>query len=140
MDAPGRAAVSAMRLDPARAHFVSTKHEVDYKATMRNEIRLRLSAVIAIVCAACTIARAQSFTGRAVDDSSSEPVASAELTIHKAGMRELAADLGTDRNGRFTGADLPAGGYTSDVLKPNFMTASFSLHLPRAPLQPTSIR
>jgi 5-hydroxyisourate hydrolase-like protein (transthyretin family) len=101
---------------------------------MSTGIRLHFSFAIAVAFAAA-IAHAQDFTGRIADDSSGEPVASAELKIHKAGMRELVADLDTDRNGRFTGAALPAGDYTIDVLKPNFMTATFPVHLPSAALQ-----
>ncbi len=101
---------------------------------MRKTNRIRFSAVLAVACASA-FAHAQGATGRVVDDSSGEPVASAELKIHKTGMRELVADLDTDRNGRFTGASLPAGDYTIDVLKPNFMTATFPLHLPSAALQ-----
>jgi hypothetical protein len=102
---------------------------------MRNQNRIRFSAMLSVACLAAALAQAQSFTGRVIEDSSGEPVASAELKIHKAGLRELIADLDTDRNGRFTGASLPAGDYTIDVLKPNFMTATFPLHLPSAALQ-----
>ena len=52
---------------------------------------------------------AQDFAGRVVGDSSGEPVASAELKIHKAGLRELVADLDTDRAGHFFGSGLAAG-------------------------------
>src|SRR5580704_7099167 len=102
---------------------------------MRKANRIHVSGMIAAACITCAIAQAQDFTGRVVEDSSGEPVASAELKIHKAGLRELVGDLDTDRNGRFTGANLPAGDYTIDVLKPNFMTATFPLHLPGAALQ-----
>ena len=74
---------------------------------MRKANRIHLSGMIAVACMASAIAHAQDFTGRVVEDSSGEPVASAELKIHKAGLRELVADLDTDRNGRFTGAGLP---------------------------------
>lgn len=102
---------------------------------MRKANRIRFRVMIAVASMAAAIAQAQDFTGRVVEDSSGEPVASAELKIHKTGMRELVADLDTDRNGRFTGTGLAAGDYTIDVLKPNFMTASFPLHLPSAALQ-----
>ena len=78
---------------------------------------------------------AEVFAGRVVEDSSGEPVASAELKIHKAGVRELVADLDTDRAGHFAGYDLPAGDYTIDVVKPNFITTTFPLHLPNTTLQ-----
>jgi 5-hydroxyisourate hydrolase-like protein (transthyretin family) len=105
---------------------------------MRKQNRCHFLSVATAVFAASLssqIAQAQDFTGRVLEDSSGEPVASAELKIHMAGMRELVADLDTDRGGRFTGSDLPPGDYTIDVLKPNFMTATFPLHIPSAPLQ-----
>src|SRR6185312_6387305 len=92
-------------------------------------------AIIAVLCLAAASAYAQNFTGRVLEDSTGEPLASAELKLHKAGLRELVADLDTDRNGRFSGAGLPAGDYTIDVLKPNFMTATFPFHLPGPALQ-----
>lgn len=78
---------------------------------------------------------AQDFTGRVVEDSTGEPIASAELKVHKSGMRELVADLDTDRTGHFTGSELPAGDYTIDVLKPNFLTTTFPIHLPAQSIQ-----
>jgi beta-lactamase regulating signal transducer with metallopeptidase domain len=77
----------------------------------------------------------QELTGRVVEDSSGGALASAELRFHAAGMRELAADLETDREGRFHAEGLPAGDYYVDVSKPNFVTTAFRLHFPgTAPL------
>lgn len=73
---------------------------------------------------------APEFEGRVVEDSSGNPLASAEVRFHKAGMRELAADLDTDRNGRAHADSLAAGDYAVEVLKPNFVTASLKVHLP----------
>jgi beta-lactamase regulating signal transducer with metallopeptidase domain len=73
---------------------------------------------------------ANDFEGRVVEDSSGNPVASAEVRFHKAGMRELAADLDSDRDGRVRASDLPAGDYTVDVSKPNYITASMKLKIP----------
>lgn len=89
----------------------------------------------ALVAAAVALAQAQDLAGRVIQDSSGEPLASAELKIHKAGLRELLADLDTDRNGHFACGDLPAGDYTIDVLKPNFITTTFPIHLPNTALQ-----
>jgi hypothetical protein len=86
------------------------------------------------------VAQAQDFAGRVVEDSSGEPVASAELKIHKAGLRELVADLETDRAGRFAGADLPPGEYTIDVVKPNFVTTTFPVHLPNTAVTIRTLR
>lgn len=80
-------------------------------------------------------AHAQDLAGRVVEDSSGEAVASAELKIHKAGMRELVADLETDRAGKFTGTELAAGDYTVDVSKPNFIPTAFPLHIPNRNVQ-----
>jgi len=78
--------------------------------------------------------------GRVVEDSSGNPLASAEIRFHRTGMRELAADLETDREGVFRSADLPAGDYTVDVSKPNFMTAAFPMHVPGRTLNVRLIR
>jgi hypothetical protein len=77
---------------------------------------------------------AQDLEGRVVEDSSGNPLASAELKFHKAGMRELAADLETDREGRFRAPGLPAGEYTVDAAKANYMATNFKLRIPAAPL------
>jgi len=79
-------------------------------------------------------AAAPEFEGRVVEDSSGNPVASAEVRFHKAGMRELAADLDTDRNGRALAPGLRAGEYAMEVVKPNFVTASLKVHVPVAGL------
>src|ERR1017187_5388922 len=77
---------------------------------------------------------AQDLEGRVVEDSSGNPLASAELKFHKAGMRELAADLETDRDGRFRAPGLAAGEYTVDAAKANYIAATFRLKIPAAPL------
>jgi hypothetical protein len=73
---------------------------------------------------------AQELEGTVVEDSSGGALASAELRFHGAGMRELAADLETDREGRFRAPGLPAGEYSVDVSKPNYITTSFRLRVP----------
>jgi hypothetical protein len=72
----------------------------------------------------------QELVGRVVEDSSGEALASAELRFHAAGMHELAADLETDREGRFRAPGLPPGNYSVDVSKPNYVTIAFQLHVP----------
>jgi len=69
-------------------------------------------------------------SGRVLEDSSGNPVPSAELRFRKAGMHELAADLETDRQGQFTAPGLPVGDYTVEAVKPNFVTTTFKLHVP----------
>jgi hypothetical protein len=73
---------------------------------------------------------AQEIDGRVLEDSSGEPLATAELRFHKAGMRELAADLETERGGRFHASGLPAGEYTVDVSKPNHVSTTLKLTVP----------
>src|ERR1019366_5832265 len=77
---------------------------------------------------------AQDLEGRVMEDSSGNPLASAELKFHKAGMRELAADLETDREGQSRAPGLPAGEYTVDPTKANYIAANFKLRIPAAPL------
>src|ERR1035438_8528595 len=91
-------------------------------------------AYTALVALAVPALCAQDFEGRVVEDSSGNPLASAELKFHKAGMRELAADLETDREGRFRAAGLPAGEYAVDAAKANYIAANFKLTIPAAPL------
>jgi beta-lactamase regulating signal transducer with metallopeptidase domain len=74
--------------------------------------------------------QAKELEGTVVEDSSGDPLASAELRFHGAGMRELAADLDTDREGRFRAPGLPPGDYSVDVSKPNYITTAFRLHVP----------
>jgi hypothetical protein len=75
---------------------------------------------------------AQDFSGTVIEDASGEPIPSAEVKVHKAGMRELIADLDTGKSGHFAASGLPAGEYTIDVLKPNHLTTSFPIRLPSA--------
>ena len=70
------------------------------------------------------------FEWRVLEDSSGNPLASAEIRFHKAGLPELAADLDTDRNGQARAAGLPEGDYAVEVLKSNFVTASLKVHVP----------
>src|ERR1039458_5323401 len=92
---------------------------------------MRRSNGAAILFLALTIpAVAQELDGRVLEDTSGEPLASAELRFHKAGMRELAADLETERDGRFHASGLPAGEYTVEVSKPNHIATSLKLRVP----------
>src|SRR6185312_4643149 len=78
---------------------------------------------------------AQDFSGTVIEDATGEPIPAAEVKIHKTGMRELIADLDTDKTGHFAASGLPAGQYTIDVLKPNHLTISFPIQLPAAALR-----
>jgi len=75
---------------------------------------------------------AQEIDGRVLEDTSGEPLPGAELRFHKAGLRELAADLETEPSGRFNASGLPAGEYTVDVSKPNHVSATLKLSVPSA--------
>jgi len=68
--------------------------------------------VVLVLLALAVPALSQDVDGRVLEDSSGEPLANAELRFHKSGMRELAADLETERDGRFHASGLPAGEYT----------------------------
>src|ERR1035438_4584767 len=94
----------------------------------------RSNAAALVLFALAVPALAQEIDGRGLDDPSGEPLASAELRFHKAGMRELAADLETERDGRFHASGLPAGEYTVDVSKPNHVPATLKLRVPAAGL------
>jgi beta-lactamase regulating signal transducer with metallopeptidase domain/predicted transcriptional regulator len=73
---------------------------------------------------------AQVLEGRVMEDSSGNALASAELRVHKAGLYELAADLETDRQGRFRAEGLPPAEYTVEVSKPNYIGTTVKLRLP----------
>src|SRR5258707_1276586 len=87
--------------------------------------------VTALLISPCT---AEDLEGKIVEDSSGRPLPSAGLRVHRAGFRELTAELETDAEGRFKASDLPAGDYTIAVSKPNFISASVRLRLPGAPV------
>lgn len=86
--------------------------------------------VVLALLALAVPALSQDVDGRVLEDSSGEPLANAELRFHKAGMRELAADLETERDGRFRASGLPAGEYTIDVSKPNHIATTLKLSVP----------
>jgi hypothetical protein len=86
---------------------------------------------LAVLLLACTAALAQSdFEARVVEDSSGNPLASAEVRFHKIGVRELAADLDTNREGIVRASGLPPGEYTISIAKPNYVTASLKVKVP----------
>ncbi|HWB82519.1 MAG TPA: carboxypeptidase-like regulatory domain-containing protein [Bryobacteraceae bacterium] len=96
---------------------------------VRRAVRLLPKLPIAAQAAAVS-QETNALAGRVVEDSTGNPLPSAELRFHQKGMRELAADLETDGDGRFGTSDLPPGDYTVDLLKPNFLTTTFKLHVP----------
>lgn len=96
---------------------------------------LRTPWLLLAVLIPLSVLSAQDFSGTVLEDASSEPIPSAEVKIHKTGIRELIADLDTDKTGHFAASGLPAGEYTIDVLKPNHLTTSFPIRLPSAALR-----
>jgi beta-lactamase regulating signal transducer with metallopeptidase domain len=76
----------------------------------------------------------QEFEGRVIEDSSGNALASVEVRFRHSGKRELTADLDTDRLGRVRTSILPAGDYTVDVVKPNFVTATLQVRVPSGAL------
>jgi hypothetical protein len=90
----------------------------------------RLLPKLAPVAQAATQPQSNELAGQVVEDSSGNPLVSAELRFHQQGMRELAADLETDRQGRFRATELPPGDYIVDLSKPNYITTTFKLRAP----------
>ena len=93
-----------------------------------------LKNAVLILSALAVSASAQDVAGRVLEDNSGEPLVNAELRFHKAGMRELAADLDTERDGRFHASGLPAGEYTVDVSKPNHIVTTLKVQVPSSGL------
>src|SRR5262249_24804294 len=77
---------------------------------------------------------ASTFEARVIEDSTGNPLASAQVRFKKAGQRELAADLDTGRDGRILAPGLPPGAYTVEISKPNFVTESLNLRVPASGL------
>lgn len=101
---------------------------------MRKKCPLRINAAALTFLLAAGPLLAQEVDGRVLEDTSGDPVVSAELRFHKAGMRELAADLETDRDGHFQASGLAAGDYTVEVSKSNHIATSLKLSVPAAGL------
>ena len=99
-----------------------------------------MALLLVSLAVAAMPAMAQDLDGRVLEDSSGEPLASAELRFHQAGMREWAADLETERDGSFHAPGLPAGEYTVEVSKPNFVTATLRLRTPAAGIEIRLVR
>jgi hypothetical protein len=70
---------------------------------------------------------ADTLQGKVVEDHSNNPLASVEVRVYRVGVRQLAADLETDTEGRFTAAGLPAGEYRIEATKPNYLGAALRL-------------
>lgn len=98
---------------------------------------IMLAAVTAVVIPPLC---AQEVEGRVVDDGSGDGFPSVELKLRTPGASELAADLETDRDGRFRASGLAAGEYTVEVSKPNFITTNLKLRLPAVALQLRLVR
>src|SRR4051794_4460111 len=62
---------------------------------------------------------AETLSGRVVEDRAGAPVPSADVKIYKDGLRNLAADLETDSDGRFSADGLTPGDYRAEISKPN---------------------
>lgn len=77
---------------------------------------IRLFLVALGACTAC----AATLTGRLVEDHSGLPLASAEVRVVRSGQAYLAAEMETDREGRFQVSGLPDGEYRLEFTKPNF--------------------
>lgn len=74
------------------------------------------------------------FEVRVVEDTSGNPLPSAEAKLRKTGARELAADLDTGRDGVARASGLAPGDYTLTVVKPNFVSSQLRVRVPAGPL------
>jgi hypothetical protein len=89
---------------------------------------LRLAALALVA----TSGFAGTISGRIVEERSGSPVPSAEVRIHKEGLRTLAAELESDGDGRFQAAGLAEGEYRVEISKPNHLPATVRAHLAEA--------
>ena len=103
-------------------------------------VRHALLPAAAFSAAAAPQPEPAGFEAKVIEDSSGSPLPSAEVRFHKAGQIELAADLDTDGQGFARAATLPAGDYSVEFLKPNFVTATMSLHSPASGLTVRLVR
>ena len=84
-------------------------------AGLASTLRFAQVAITQRVDVAFQLAQGQAnLVGWVVEDSSGAPIDSAELKVHKAGQRELVADLETDDSGRLPAVILPPGDYMAD--------------------------
>jgi hypothetical protein len=85
---------------------------------------MRLASVALATLTISASANAGALTGQVVDENSGVPVRSAEVRVYKIGLRGLAAELESDREGRFVAQGLPDGEYRIEVSKPNHVSAT----------------
>jgi 5-hydroxyisourate hydrolase-like protein (transthyretin family) len=85
---------------------------------------VRVCIFLATLAAA---AAGDTLAGRVLEDHTANPLASVEVRVYRAGVRQLAAHLETDLAGRFTALNLPAGDYRLEFAKPNYISASLRL-------------
>lgn len=67
--------------------------------------------------------------GTVLEDDSGAPVASANVQVSQPGELYLAADLETDRGGKFRADGLPAGAYHLKIIKPGHQTTEVDVAL-----------
>jgi 5-hydroxyisourate hydrolase-like protein (transthyretin family) len=91
---------------------------------------VKLAALIA--CAALPLA-AETIAGRVLEDHTGNPLALVEIRLLKPGQRMVVAELETDTAGQFRSPDLPAGEYTLEFAKPNYVKASLRLRTGQTP-------
>src|ERR1051325_2345553 len=87
---------------------------------------MRLAAAILFATAS---AFADGIAGQVFEDHSGAPLPSADLKFRRAGVRGLAAELETDREGKFLAPALPAGDYRVEVSKPSHIPTTLSFHV-----------
>ena len=99
------------------------------------------SAAVILLCALVAgPVSAEVLEGRVVEDHTGRPITIADVRVTKIGQTILAADRGTDMDGRFQALNLSAGEYRIDVSKPNYLRTTIRLRLPMAAASGLRIR
>src|SRR5579862_9095371 len=85
--------------------------------------QMRISQTLIAVLAISASTVGQSLAGTVVQDDSGKPVVSADVHVYRLGVRGLAADLETDRDGRFEATELATGDYRIEIMKAGYLGA-----------------
>ncbi|MCU1238419.1 MAG: hypothetical protein JWP63_6386 [Candidatus Solibacter sp.] len=94
---------------------------------------MRLAAIAALAMTAGVPLAAESIAGRVLEDHTGNPLALVEIRLSKPGQRMAVAELETDTAGNFRSPDLPAGEYSLEFAKGNFVKASLRVRAGQTP-------
>ena len=98
---------------------------------------MRAALLATLFTGACAFA--DGIAGQVLEDHSGAPLASADLRLRRAGVSGLAAELETDREGRFQSPKLPAGEYRIEISKANHVTSALTFRV-TDPAHPLVVR